>query len=147
MKVSPARIELEVARAAVERGARTRFTFPVTGASMTPALTGGMRVTVETAPPESLAPGELVCWFDPSRGPDHKVVHRLVGTARGDGGRLLLVTRGDASAVEDPPVPADCVIGRVVEVRPPGLIYRVRRLAGGLVRAALGLARRAFRRA
>jgi len=146
MKASPARIELEVARVAVEHGARVRFTFPVTGGSMVPTLVSGMRVTVETVPPESLAPGDIVCWFNPSCGPDRKVVHRLVRTARGDGGCLILITRGDARRAEDPPVPADCIIGRIVKVHPPRLAYKARRFVGSLAKAALALARHAFRR-
>ncbi len=134
MAVTNARLELEVARVAVERGANARFCFPVVGSSMAPALVAGMRVTVESVPPESFAPGDLVCWYDsrPLRG--RKVVHRFVRFAWDEEGGVHIVTRGDATGHEDPPVPAEQVIGRVVAVRRPSVATQMQTCVRRLVR-------------
>ncbi|MHC4253959.1 MAG: S24/S26 family peptidase [Planctomycetota bacterium] len=136
-KIGPVRLELEVARAARERGLAARLRFPVTGTSMAPALMAGMRVTVETARVESLRPGDLVCCCRLGPAGPLKFVHRLVRVTRGRGGGRELVTRGDANPNVDPPVGAEDLIGRVVAVEPPPLRFRLRRAAGGLKRAGL----------
>jgi RimJ/RimL family protein N-acetyltransferase len=134
MAVTNARLELEVARIAVERGASARFCFPVVGRSMAPALVAGMRVTVESVPPESLVPGDLVCWYDSGPWRGRKVVHRFVRFAWDEGGGVYVVTRGDASRHEDPPVPAEQVIGRVVAVRRPSVATQLKTCVRRFVR-------------
>jgi len=134
MAVTNARLELEVARAAAERGASARFRFPVVGSSMAPSLVAGMRVTVVSVPTESLVPGDLVCWYEPKSGRGRKVVHRFVRFARDDEGGACIVTRGDASGCEDPPVPAEQVIGRVVAVNGPSVATRLQACVRRLVR-------------
>lgn len=145
MAVTNARLELEVARAAAERGASARFRFPVVGSSMSPALVAGMRVTVVSVPPESLVPGDLVCWYEPKSGRGRKVIHRFVRFARDEEGGACIVTRGDASGHDDPPVPAEQVIGRVVAVSGPGIATRLRARVRRLVRATGKLAQMVLR--
>jgi signal peptidase I len=120
------RIELEIARAARERGRRCRFRFTLTGQSMRPALVPGMRVTVEVVPAGELREGDLVCWFRPAAAGGQKVIHRLVRVET-DGPRTRFVTRGDAHGFDDPPVDLERVIGRVIDAAPPGACYRIRR--------------------
>lgn len=138
MNIAPARLELEIARLSAEHGARARFTCSVRGASMAPALVTGMHVTVEAADAATLSPGEIVCWLA-SGGTDRderKVIHRLVRTERDTLGRLFVVTKGDAAGREDPPVPADRLLGRVVAVAGPSLAYRIAELARRAAKAA-----------
>jgi signal peptidase I len=147
IKVTSARLELEIARAAVEHGSAVRMSFPVTGASMAPALTAGMRVTVESVPPEILEPADLVCWYraGPEPGADQKVAHRLVRLERDHEGDLFLITRGDANAFDDPPVPASRVLGRVVEVKLPTFTWRFRRAARAVLKRVAKLCLRLAR--
>jgi hypothetical protein len=76
---------------------------------MSPALGDGDEVHVAPfgdAPPR---PGEVVV----ARLGPRLVTHRL---RRLDGGRAIL--RGDACRHDDPPLPLDALLGRVVAVRP-----------------------------
>jgi hypothetical protein len=79
------------------------------GGSMAPALRDGDRVCVQSlvgaAPPR---PGEILIF----RRDERLVAHRLV--AVGDG---FVVTRGDASARDDSPIPPDRLLGRVTKVK------------------------------
>jgi len=78
------------------------------GLSMFPYLPPGCRVTLQKAPTEFLAPGDLValagerCW----------TVHRLVSLEHGQ-----VITKGDANTAADPPRPAADIVGRVASAR------------------------------
>ncbi len=71
---------------------------------------------------------------------DRIVIHRLMRVLRDSGG-VRFVTKGDASATEDPPIDPSCVLGEVTVVRYRRFSLRVdtrvwRRLGCALLRAA-----------
>ncbi|MEJ5359476.1 MAG: hypothetical protein WHT06_12475 [Desulfobacterales bacterium] len=105
----------ELVEEALKSGRRVRFR--ASGASMRPAIRGGDLITVAPVPIEDLAVGDIVL----SRVGPKLTAHRIVAIERlpSSGGgppspRFLL--RGDAAAVDDLPLPAERVIGRVVAV-------------------------------
>jgi len=84
----------------------------VRGGCMAPWFADGDRVRVAAA--RVYWPGDVVVF----RAPDGRLLaHRLLGY-RPWKGALALVTRGDACAVHDAPVPLDAVLGRVAAARP-----------------------------
>lgn len=89
---------------------------------MRPTIRNGDVVTlapVGTRPP---APGDIVA----IRTADRLVVHRVVTVHVDSTGQARLVTRGDAHADTDPPVPATAVLGRVTAVHRRTVFTRVR---------------------
>ena len=106
----------------------------VRGGSMAPPFADGERV--EIAPARWAWPGDVVAF----RAADGRiVVHRVLGF-RLHGGRLALVTRGDAAPRPDPPVAPDCLLGRV-RAR-VGVALRLRSAGSFIALAAAGAARR-----
>jgi signal peptidase I len=81
----------------------------VTGRSMHPFLVSGDVVTLEPVAGGSVRMGNVILSRRASAGP---VLHRVIGTAPAGGIR----TRGDALRLEDEPVAAADVLGRVVRV-------------------------------
>lgn len=80
----------------------------VLGGSMLPSVWPGDLLTIRRAEIADLAPGDLaLCGLNA-----RFVIHRVVAN---DGHRLI--TRGDAHASDDPPVPANRVLGKVVEMQ------------------------------
>jgi signal peptidase len=81
----------------------------ISGPSMEPTLHVGDVVVVKEVDPTDVEIRDIVRFFDQGR----FVVHRIVEieTTRG---RLQFVTRGDGNNVDDPPVPAVNVRGKVV---------------------------------
>jgi hypothetical protein len=93
----------------------------VRGDCMAPLLADGERVRVAAA--RAYWPGDVVVF----RAADGRLLaHRLLGY-RPHAGSLALVTRGDACAVHDAPVPPAAVLGRIEAVR-PALALRARAL-------------------
>ncbi|HEX4495837.1 MAG TPA: S24/S26 family peptidase [Thermoanaerobaculia bacterium] len=106
----------------------------VRGGCMAPLLADGGRARVAAA--RLYLPGDVVVF----RAADGRLLaHRLLGL-RLHAGALALVTRGDACAVHDAPVPRAALLGRVEGVRPTAA-QRLRALL-----RFLGLAGRALRR-
>jgi signal peptidase I len=97
----------------------------VEGGSMSPALRPGDRILVAPfageAPPGT---GEIVVALRS----DRLVSHRLVGHQG-----TLAITRGDACRSDDPPLPMDHLLGRVVRVRRAGHAALVRRRIGRVI--------------
>jgi hypothetical protein len=87
--------------------AGTPVRFIARGGSMAPFIRDGEPVLLEPLR-GSPCPGEVVL----RRGPDGDLMLHRVARVSADG----LVTRGDATAWDDPPVGPDDVLGRVVEV-------------------------------
>ena len=84
----------------------------VRGDCMAPGVADGERVRVAAG--RCYLPGDVVVF----RAADGRLVaHRLLGYRR-HAGALALVTRGDACAVHDAPVPLAAVLGRVDTLRP-----------------------------
>jgi signal peptidase I len=91
------------------------------GRSMEPAYTSGDWLLVEPLDGSRLIrPGEVVV----ARRGDLLVTHRVV---RLRGGQV--VTKGDASLLDDPPIPLGGVIGRVVAARRRPVLHRMMRRA------------------
>jgi hypothetical protein len=104
----------------------------VRGDCMAPGVADGERVRVVAG--RTYLPGDVVVF----RAADGRLVaHRLLGY-RLHAGALALVTRGDACAIHDAPVPLAAVLGRVDTLRPTLLARAaaLRRFAG-LVAARL----------
>jgi len=81
----------------------------VTG-SMEPSIHPGDLVVIAPAEPEDLVPGDVVAYI----GEDGSlVVHRLVAVTR-EGGRLVLMTKGDANPATDPPFTEERLVGKIV---------------------------------
>src|SRR5262245_41087982 len=100
----------------------------VKGGSMEPTYFDGDWLLVEPlAGSRPIRPGEVVL----ARRDHRLVTHRIV-ELRGE----IALTRGDACARVDPPIPAAALLGRVVGVRPGrGLRRFVRRFARRIIPA------------
>lgn len=75
----------------------------VLSGSMEPAIHVDDMVVLRAQ--ETYAPGEIVLY----EGENSMVTHRIVGTEDG-----AYLTRGDANNIDDPPVPKENVVGKVV---------------------------------
>ncbi len=95
-----------------ERGERTRC--PLAGSSMAPLLQDGDILVVEHGNGD-LRLGDVIVF----RAGGRIKAHRLLRRRRAADGGLSYLTKGDASVGYDAPVPAEQVIGRVVEVHGP----------------------------
>lgn len=84
--------------------------YEVATGSMRPVLCEGDFVLVEP-PPARWRVGDVLL-LPPLGSRPEKVVHRLVAV-RPEHGRLRLITRGDANAEQDEPLPAEAALGRV----------------------------------
>ena len=104
----------------------------VSGTSMLPALWPDDLLTIESAPFDSIVPGDIALCLRDGR----FFVHRVISKST-QAGRETLITRGDAQPGVDPSIFAEDLRGRVVEVRraghfiiPSGRWRRLHRLAG-----------------
>ncbi len=84
----------------------------VSGVSMNPILQAGDLVLTVDVAPEEIAVGDIIRF----RSGEVDILHRVV-EIRNAGG-LEFITRGDANNVNDPPLPASAVEGRVVRILP-----------------------------
>ena len=84
----------------------------VSGVSMNPILQAGDLVLTVDVAPEEVAVGDIIRF----RSGEVDILHRVVEIRHG--GSLEFVTRGDANNVNDPPLAASAVEGRVVKVLP-----------------------------
>jgi hypothetical protein len=84
---------------------RERITLGTEGLSMWPWLRPGGSIVVERCPPEALRRGDIAVWFQGRRFVAHRVVRRMGS---------LVVTRGDWSMEDDPPVGEAQLLGRVL---------------------------------
>ncbi|MDH3308212.1 MAG: signal peptidase I [Acidimicrobiia bacterium] len=87
----------------------------VSGPSMSPSLDVGDLVVVRNVPPGDVAVGDVIRF----RQGQLPVIHRVVMVEDG-GAQIVFVTRGDANNVEDEPVLASNVDGKVVLTIPNG---------------------------
>jgi hypothetical protein len=85
----------------------------VHGGSMGATLPPGARIRLSCRETADYRPGDVVVYVQGSG----LVAHRLVGRGRGARARGYLITRGDASATCDPPVPIERAVGLVTEWR------------------------------
>lgn len=85
-------------------------TYAVLSDSMTPTLRRGDLIVVRETPPAQIRVGDIVAY----RSAGAVVVHRVITVRRDAGGSFAFVTKGDApSLAEDPPFPAERLLGRV----------------------------------
>lgn len=89
--------------AALLREGRT-VELPATGWSMRPLIAPGGVVRIEPARAADVRPGDIVVVDVGGRLVCHRLVYKTADR---------VVTRGDATAIADPPQPLDAVIGRV----------------------------------
>jgi signal peptidase len=85
----------------------------ISGNSMNPALYPGDVVITRPVSPEAIRVGDVIRF----RRDGFDVVHRVVAV-EGSGAALVFTTRGDNNNVDDPPVLAEQVQGRVVVTVP-----------------------------
>jgi signal peptidase len=103
-------IKLDLASEALGRGGEVRIR--AQGTSMLPAVWPGDLLTIEGAPYEQIAPGDIVL----ARRDNRFFIHRLI-ERRQDRGGVLWITRGDAVPQNDPPALASQLLGRVTGIR------------------------------
>ncbi|MFZ8757208.1 signal peptidase I [Microbacterium sp. HMH0099] len=100
-------------------------TYTVLTGSMRPGMPPGSLVAVRETPVDDIRIGDVIT-FQLRSGEPTVVTHRVVGTTSSTGGDRLLLTRGDANDVEDPPVQAEQIRGIVVYAVPwlgyPGVL-------------------------
>jgi hypothetical protein len=104
-----------------------RVVVRVSSDSMQPVLEPGDRIIIEKAEPRQLRWGDIVVYESPLAG---LIVHRLVWMVpplSGAAGARAVYTKGDALPYLDRPVPAEGILGRVVEVRRGSRRRRIRR--------------------
>jgi len=89
---------------------------------MVPTLWSGDTVTVHRRCLADMLPGEVVLFVQNQYFVAHRVMRRIV--IRND---VLIVTRGDAQAHDDPPVRAEELLGVVTEVHRGGASRPLRR--------------------
>jgi len=81
----------------------------LTGISMEPAYTRGDVLFTRDVSPGSIEVGDVV-WFEEGQ---LEVIHRVIAI-EGDGGELVIIARGDNNNVDDDPVPASSIKGKLV---------------------------------
>ncbi|MEX0151427.1 signal peptidase I [Microbacterium sp. LMI1-1-1.1] len=100
-------------------------TYTVLTGSMRPGMPPGSLVAVRETPVDDIRIGDVIT-FQLRSGEPTVVTHRVVGTTSSTGGDRLLLTRGDANDVDDPPVQAEQIRGIVVYAVPwlgyPGVL-------------------------
>ena len=125
---------IDLAQSLLSRGHHVRFR--AVGASMSPAIRDGARITVAPLGQLPVRIGDIVLY----RHGEGALVHRVVALRSRSGRAVALVPRGDAADLSDAPITPDRVLGRVVAVERAG-VFRY-----GWARA-LGGARRSVHRA
>jgi signal peptidase I len=110
------------------KGANRSVWLTLSGYSMAPTLLPGTRLKVRCGiAPSSLGVGEIVVF----RNEDSLVIHRLVAVGNGEPKRYTC--KGDNNPDCDTPITGDRIIGRVVEIRPPAALTRLRKRLGHLL--------------
>ena len=89
--------------------------------SMYPEFESGDLIICNTAEPEEIKVGDVICFYDPEGNGTATVTHRVQEVVTDDEGNLAWITKGDANNTEDlPTVPAKNLIG-VYKTRLKGL--------------------------
>ena len=89
--------------------------------SMYPEFESGNLIICNTAEPEEIKVGDVICFYDPEGNGTATVTHRVQEVVTDDEGNLAWITKGDANNTEDlPTVPAKNLIG-VYKTRLKGL--------------------------
>ena len=89
--------------------------------SMYPEFESGDLIICNTAEPEDIKAGDVICFYDPEGNGTATVTHRVQEVITDDEGNLAWITKGDANNTEDlPTVPTKNLIG-VYKTRLKGL--------------------------
>lgn len=89
--------------------------------SMYPEFESGDLIICNTAKPQDIKTGDVICFYDPEGNGIATVTHRVQEVVTDDEGNLAWITKGDANNTEDlPTVPAKNLIG-VYKTRLKGL--------------------------
>lgn len=89
--------------------------------SMYPEFESGDLIVCNTAEPEEIKVGDVICFYDPAGNGTATVTHPVQEVVTDDEGNLAWITKGDANNTEDlPTVPAKNLIG-VYKTRLKGL--------------------------
>jgi signal peptidase I len=99
----------------------------ISGSTMRPSLEDGDLVTIEPVNSQVVRPGDIILYQSLS---DTALIHRVVRLEQRSAGRYI-VTRGDASATVDVPVPIHHIMGRVTSVNRAGEVIEVTLGDGG----------------
>ena len=108
-------------------------TYTVLTGSMNPGMPPGSLIAVRPTPFDAVRIGDVVTYQIRS-GEPAVVTHRVVGTTSSISGDRLLITRGDANDLDDPPVQREQLRGTVVLAVP--LLGYPSALFGGQERGA-----------
>ncbi|MEW1707874.1 signal peptidase I [Microbacterium sp. NPDC089190] len=92
-------------------------TYTVLTGSMNPGMPPGSLIAVRPTPFDAVRVGDVVTYQIRS-GEPAVVTHRVVGTTSSTSGDRLLITRGDANDLDDPPVQREQLRGTVVLALP-----------------------------
>lgn len=92
-------------------------TYTILTGSMQPGLPPGSLIAVRPVSIDEVSVGDVVTYQIRSGDPA-VVTHRVVGTTSSTGGDRLLITRGDANDLDDPPVQREQLRGSVVLALP-----------------------------
>lgn len=115
-------------------------TYTVLTGSMQPGMPPGTLIAVRPTSMDDVRIGDVVT-FQMRSGEPAVATHRVVGTTSSTGGERLLLTRGDANDVDDPPVQDEQLRG-VVVLAIPNLGYPAMLFGGqerGAAVAAVGI--------
>jgi len=91
-----------------------------TGMSMLPALWPGDLLTIHSLPPERAEPGEILLYMRQGRFFIHRMVGKNLAVSEAE---PFLITRGDCTPGNDPPVSGSELLGKVTEVRRAGAVF------------------------
>ena len=80
------------------------------GKSMEPTFHAGDFIITRDVPASELKPGDVILFDNGER----HVMHRIVSVALPENGDAVLITRGDNNPVDDPPVAASAVVGKLI---------------------------------
>ncbi len=114
MKIYTENDFLELNKAVLKNGNILRFR--IKGKSMQPFLRDKEIVLIESFQPEELKAGDIIFYRVP---PSQIVIHRLIQRDKSSG-KILFITKGDASFYFDPYVNPEDILGKIIAVERDG---------------------------
>ena len=93
------------------------------GKCMVPILDDDAEVLVRDCRPDNVGIGDIVLYEYEGR----LMLHRYICTRKGPAGALVIVTKADTALSCDPPIGAESLIGKVVEIERSGRSVRIDR--------------------
>lgn len=93
------------------------------GKCMVPTLNDNVEVLVKDCLPDNVAIGDIILYSCQGR----LMLHRFIYKKKNFGGSLRMVTKADIAVQPDPPIGADSLIGKVIEIKRNGKSVRIDR--------------------